>query len=289
MACSAEKIAEKKREAMERLKRTKETLQAPKQAVNANNSTSRGTAPKPSVQFYGNQNPDKAIALNQYEFKMNNQVPHSSSNRVFSQPYPRSNQNPNKTAPSNQKVASVFNKMVTCTCQMISHKRFEVKESRYYAKLIDVFKSIPTRSYGKYDWNWLFIKTDLYYWKFSFRSWKKNLVVRFERIWRGAKKSERAQSRCGDWFAAAVRIEAVARRYFKCRIDWLLIELFLLILQFRGKWAGSDVYPGNWKENCVAAVGFPEVWCRVRNKKQRQMHDRWWHGTWYVFLNKIFS
>lgn len=51
------------------------------------------------------------------------------------------------TAPQKQ-IAPVFLNSVTCKVEMISVQRFEVQPSGYHAKLIEVFKTIPSRSYG---------------------------------------------------------------------------------------------------------------------------------------------
>lgn len=148
MSCTAEQIAEKKRLALERLKQTKASQQS---ATSSKNARSPGAAT-----FYGNEKNEKANQLNQYENKMKHQPSHSSSNRILSQPYPQRNANPNLTPTNannhqkNQNTASIFKKVVTCTCSMISQTRFQVTESGYFATLIDVYKSIPTRAFGKY-------------------------------------------------------------------------------------------------------------------------------------------
>lgn len=160
MSCTAEQIAEKKREAMERLKQTKATATTSKASSNTNNATSPGTAAKSSSTFYGNQQNDKANALNEYQNKMKTEKKSTSCNRISSQPYPKRNENatmnvPLKSTTTNnnnnniQKAAPVFTKAVACSCSMITPKRFQVSISGYSAKLIDVFKSIPTRAFSK--------------------------------------------------------------------------------------------------------------------------------------------
>lgn len=168
MGCTAEEIAEKRRVAMERLKQTKETAKTSKSNTNSNTVTSPGTAAKASSAFYGNQQNDKANALNQYENKMKHETKHSSANRILSQPYSKRHETASTNTPlksttstsnnnnnnNNQKPYSIFTKAVTCTCSMISQTRFQVATSGYSEKLIDIFKSIPTRAFSKLFW-WL--------------------------------------------------------------------------------------------------------------------------------------
>lgn len=151
MSCTAEQIAEKRRLAMEKLKQTKASAQNNQSAgptPQSNNATSPGTNAK---SFYGNGRNEKANQLNQYESKMKQQQQTPGhSNRISSQPYPRNASAQYKTTNNNQqKMASIFKNVVTCTCVMISPRRFQVIHKGYHAKLIDVFKTIPTRSYGK--------------------------------------------------------------------------------------------------------------------------------------------
>lgn len=153
MSCTAEQIAEKKRLALERLKQTKAAQQS---ATSSSNAKSPGTSAKTSSIFYGSEKNEKAHQLNQYEIRMKHQPSHSSSNRILSQPYPQRNGNQNVTPTNpnnhqkNQNTAPILSKVITCTCSMISQTRFQVNESGYFAKLIDVYKSIPTRSFGEY-------------------------------------------------------------------------------------------------------------------------------------------
>lgn len=174
MGCTAEEIAEKRRLAMEKLKKTKATFepartaQTPKPMTNNNTATSPGTDTKPTSIFYGNEKNQKAETLNQYENKLKHQPSHSSSNRILSQPYPKRDEkmmtknvqptNTNNNSNSAQKFNSIFKKVISCTCSMISSTRFQVKESGYSAKLIDIYKSIPTRAFSKYAKKiWIFM------------------------------------------------------------------------------------------------------------------------------------
>ncbi|XP_065357784.1 SWI/SNF-related matrix-associated actin-dependent regulator of chromatin subfamily A-like protein 1 [Calliphora vicina] len=63
------------------------------------------------------------------------------------------------TTPQKQ-LASVFVKSVTCKVAMISPLRFEVQPSSYHVQLIEVFKSIPSKSYDANTRCWNFALTD---------------------------------------------------------------------------------------------------------------------------------
>ncbi|XP_037811206.1 SWI/SNF-related matrix-associated actin-dependent regulator of chromatin subfamily A-like protein 1 [Lucilia sericata] len=63
------------------------------------------------------------------------------------------------TTPQKQ-IASIFVKSVTCKVAMITPARFEVQPSSFHAKLIDVFKSIPSKSYDPNSRYWNFALTD---------------------------------------------------------------------------------------------------------------------------------
>lgn len=150
MGCTAEEIAEKRRKAMERLKETK--AQTSKLMPSKNPSPETDT--KPTSIFYGNNTNQKANQLNQYELKMKNQHgDHSKLNRILSQPYPKRDGTDTKTTSFTTNTTNAqkpfAQKPITCTCSMISPTRFKVVESDYSAKLIDIYKSIPNRSYGK--------------------------------------------------------------------------------------------------------------------------------------------
>lgn len=148
MSCTAAEIQEKKRLAMERLKKTKESAQhqnqisLPSTSSNTVTVTSPGTSTKSTASFYGNEH--KLNELHQHENKM--QQPHQ-SNRILSQPYPK--RDPKTTSNNAQQFMQTIEKVITCTCTMISPSRFEVIMSGYSDKLIDVFKTIPKRSYSK--------------------------------------------------------------------------------------------------------------------------------------------
>lgn len=176
MSCTADQIAEKKRVAQERLRqRQQSTLltNGKTKVVNDNNvapaateilrrnsalctvtsptsSTHNNSVTRPSSSFYGTSTTKKTAELQNYEAKMKSQQPYKNKNRILSQPYPSKD---SKTAATNakteQKIAPVFQKTVTCSCAMISSTRFHVITEGYYAPLIDMFKTIPTRMYGE--------------------------------------------------------------------------------------------------------------------------------------------
>lgn len=171
MSCTAEQIAEKKRLALERLKQRKNA--SPKSAT-SNQETSIDSVIPPSVSinpttsFYGANINSKTNELTNYENKIKNLKNITNNNRILSQPYPKkepssgkpgtgnilasinaaSNTAMNKTNTTN-KSASIFVKTVICSCEVIEESRFQVIPSGYHAKLIDVFKTIPMRKYGK--------------------------------------------------------------------------------------------------------------------------------------------
>lgn len=187
---------------MERLKKTKasfepaQTAQTPKPLANKNTATSPATDTKPTSIFYGNETNQKAEALNQYENKLKHHPSHSSSNRIMSQPYPKRDgnvmtktvqpTNTNNSSNSAQKFCSIFKKVISCTCSMISSTRFQVTESGYSDKLIEIYKSIPTRAFSKYfmEKRRFVVHSCAYsHVLVSFyRSTEKDLVVRFERL-----------------------------------------------------------------------------------------------------------
>lgn len=180
MQCSVEEIAEKKRQALERLQRLKQCKQSD-EATDGNNQATNSqiaekkrqalerlknrprpivdTAPlaagnqptdapiKPTIAFYGTTPSTKATELNEYENKFKHSADHAVSNRIMSQPY--SARHSVGQAAEATRVASVFTTVVTCSCSMVSARRFEVKTVGYLEQLINVFKTISSRSYGE--------------------------------------------------------------------------------------------------------------------------------------------
>lgn len=153
MSCSAEEIAEKKRQAQERLKHRKENVNRvePQPSTSKASSSLAKSPTGPALSFYGGATKDKTQELSHFETKIKHQRDQAQKNRILSQPYSsRINAASAKALPSGseKKVARVFRKVVTCVCSMVSEDRFEVIPSSYHAQLIDVFKSITTRKYG---------------------------------------------------------------------------------------------------------------------------------------------
>lgn len=114
------------------------------------NSANAATSPKSISSFYGNETNVKTDVLNDYENKMKKTPTNKISNRILSQPYTHNNNSGPSTSGSSpgQKLASVFTKTVSCSCSMATASRFQVTSSGFSAKLVDVFKTIPSRAYG---------------------------------------------------------------------------------------------------------------------------------------------
>lgn len=149
MQCSAEEIAEKKRQAIERLEEKKRNSAA----ANNNNSTSPDASTKSSSNFYGNAIANKVSELNEYENKIKNTSNQATTNnRILSQPYPHRNTNKNEIHWTNAfdlMKKSVNSNSASCTCSMISTDRFQVEVAGFHKQLNDVFKTIPSRNFGK--------------------------------------------------------------------------------------------------------------------------------------------
>lgn len=152
MSCTAEEIAEKRRIALERLKKHKQvassTLPTPVSSSTSlstfNNTKSIATNSKA---FYGSSPLTKAPNKPTYNAaKLPQPNPYQNA-RISSQPYNTHNQQQRQTKPN--ALAPVFTKQITCVCSMINDHRFIVTPSGYHAKLIDVFKTIPSREYSK--------------------------------------------------------------------------------------------------------------------------------------------
>lgn len=157
MSCTAEEISEKRRLALERLKNRKLKLNTAVQSTTTTTvqppvqqePTNTATSPKSIVSFYGNATSVKTNQLTAYENKMKTSPANKISNRILSQPYP-SNQNAESGSREStaKKLAPVFTTVVTCSCSLISPGRFQVATSGFFVKLIDVFKTIPSRAYS---------------------------------------------------------------------------------------------------------------------------------------------
>lgn len=141
MSCTPQEIEAKRKIALERLKA--------KQTVNVASSS------KTPNSFYGQSN-QNAPTLSNNSTKSTNKIVEKplKKQRILSQPYP-SNTTPSSGVSSknanNTTLAAPFvlQTLTTCSCSMTTEDRFQVIPSRFHAKLIDVFKTIPSRSYGK--------------------------------------------------------------------------------------------------------------------------------------------
>uniref|UniRef100_A0A8D8JPF5 SWI/SNF-related matrix-associated actin-dependent regulator of chromatin subfamily A-like protein 1 n=1 Tax=Culex pipiens TaxID=7175 RepID=A0A8D8JPF5_CULPI len=158
MACTAAEIAEKKRIAIERLNARKNAL------ATTSNSTAKPPpqqVPKPTIPIF--PLPEKqrqAMALASSSFYGTNssvggigKAPSSFANgsaRSAAHPYSKpSFGKAQTTKPAALPVAPVFIRTVTCSCSMVTETRFTVVPSGFNEKLIEVFKSIPSKQYGK--------------------------------------------------------------------------------------------------------------------------------------------
>lgn len=160
MSCSAEQIAEKKRQAQEKLKQKKHNSDNYEQQPSTSKDSLVTSPTGPAKSFYGGATAEKTQVLSKFESKIKNQNTHAQNSRILSQPYSnRINKTSANALPSNQEksLAPVFKRVVTCTCVMISEERFEVIPSSFHAQLIDIFKTITTRKYGKQTFYSLFI------------------------------------------------------------------------------------------------------------------------------------
>lgn len=146
MSCTAAEIAEKKRQAIERLKQRQNPSTSTHQPLQQKQNTTSATSPGSSKAFYGNASNEKAAQLSEYENKIKHSSDPHTPNRILSQPYSTRHEHYKKSSSTNR---VILPSSTACTCSMINEKRFEVIASAYNAKLIEVFKTIPTRSYGK--------------------------------------------------------------------------------------------------------------------------------------------
>ncbi|XP_062705938.1 SWI/SNF-related matrix-associated actin-dependent regulator of chromatin subfamily A-like protein 1 [Aedes albopictus] len=198
MSCSAEEIAEKRRIAIERLKARKSALNNNNNSNPGPGISSAGSLPaatttisKPCVpavhvqqhvmqshkqpwpsglhtssSFYGN------AGNNSTNFKQS--VPNGTTNAagggkmksVFNnarpqmQPYVKNAPPAMATGGTPGKIAPVFGRTVACSCAMVSESRFIVQPSGFNEKLIEVFKSIPSKQYDPITKLWTFAFKD---------------------------------------------------------------------------------------------------------------------------------
>lgn len=121
MECTPEEIAEKRRVALERLKAKKEAMAKAKElSSNTTGKASTASVVSTTIPTYSYQNA-----------------------RNVSHPYA------NKMSPKNAVNNKQEFKVISCSCYMISESRFEVNPSGFSNKLIDVFRTIPSKGYGK--------------------------------------------------------------------------------------------------------------------------------------------
>lgn len=170
MSCTAEEISEKRRIALERLTNRKLKINAAVQSTTTTttvasesvqqNPTSNATAtsPKSAVSFYGSDTNVKTNQLSAYENKIKNSPANKTNNRILSQPYPH-HRNDNRSGPSASpitKLASVFTKVVSCSCSMVAPQRFQVISSSFSRQLVDIFRTIPSKIYDTNTQIWSF-------------------------------------------------------------------------------------------------------------------------------------
>lgn len=137
MECTPEQIAEKRRIALERLKVKKEAIAKAREQSSTNTANSN-TNVKASVAL-GTSN---KITTSPYQNSRNIAHPYASK----MSPTNATNILNNKKEPVVS--SSLLAKVISCSCYMISESRFEVNPSAYHNKLIDVFRTIPSRGYG---------------------------------------------------------------------------------------------------------------------------------------------
>lgn len=129
MACTKEEI-EKKRLAALQKRQSKLTNQNNALNFSAANFYSKASG-EPSVSYYQQSTPGP---VKNYTYN---------ASRTF-HPYAKPE---NSTSKCNELPIS---KVVSGTIYLISDKRFEVNPSEFCTPLINIFKSIPSRSYGKW-------------------------------------------------------------------------------------------------------------------------------------------
>ncbi|XP_054744005.1 SWI/SNF-related matrix-associated actin-dependent regulator of chromatin subfamily A-like protein 1 [Anastrepha obliqua] len=173
--CSAAEIAEKRRIALEKLAAKKKRL-----ANTVSTEITKGTATQQQPSFkQQHQTYQQATTVNQQQnaaekpsaaainflndLKRGNVGGYGKNTRDASHPYRRDafsgKQNTNATHTSSnehKQVAPVFISKVSCKVHMVSNTRFVVQPSCFHGKLIDVFKSIPSKAYDSSKRIWSF-------------------------------------------------------------------------------------------------------------------------------------
>lgn len=128
MECTPAEIAEKKRIALERLRAKKEAMAKAKESLSSKSNEKESVALSTSTR----------VLTNPYQ-----------NARILAHPYASKGSSASNVNNKTEKVVPIPCKAVTCTCYMISQSRFEVNPSAFNNKLIDVFRTIPSRGYGK--------------------------------------------------------------------------------------------------------------------------------------------
>lgn len=159
MSCSSEQIAEKKRLAQERLRTRKtealliaenkrlalERLHARTKQIGVDPQSRAKSSPSSS-------NSASLFIASLHPSTSTHPVGKIKINEIRPKPYDKrpasSHTNENTSAIVNQSVAPIFRKSISCVCSLVSATRFVVTPSGFHAKLIEVFKQIPSRSYG---------------------------------------------------------------------------------------------------------------------------------------------
>lgn len=127
MECTAEEIAEKRRIALERLKAKKEALAKARQSSIQSNGTESTTLAT-----------SKKIPTNPYQ-----------NSRILSHPYANKTPSTSSVNVKKEPTVSIPTKVISCTCYMITDNRFEVQPSAFSTPLINIFRTIPSRGYGR--------------------------------------------------------------------------------------------------------------------------------------------
>ncbi|XP_055680617.1 SWI/SNF-related matrix-associated actin-dependent regulator of chromatin subfamily A-like protein 1 [Lutzomyia longipalpis] len=159
MACSPEQIAAKKQQALERLRKNKETA-AGVGATGFLSSPAKGTgSPIASGQFYGSPAGSSGAGIlgNQKNLpgKPDNKAKQQplKDNRIFSQPYTNKRDN---VIPEKKKEVVPLALRTVCKCSMVSEDRFGVAISRFDDKITDAFRELPTRNFNRETKLWSF-------------------------------------------------------------------------------------------------------------------------------------
>lgn len=144
--CSAEEIAKKRRIAIEKLKTKKSEI-----ATTVTNAQGNVSGQMVAQSFYGQSNNIK-----------------SKNNEKSSQP---AFKKPKYEIP-------VPRQIITCTCYMISSQRFVVNPSEFSSKIIEIFKSIPSKNYDPNNRLWSFDIKDYDLVHERFENLKPNITIK---------------------------------------------------------------------------------------------------------------